>query len=43
MPPVLSLDIGGTKLAAGVVTGDGLIHGWQLAPPPTGRRGREPF
>ncbi|MEV4805240.1 ROK family protein [Nonomuraea sp. NPDC049421] len=32
MPPVLSLDIGGTKLAAGVVTGDGLIHGWQLAP-----------
>ncbi|PZG06274.1 ROK family protein [Nonomuraea aridisoli] len=32
VPPVLSLDIGGTKLAAGVVTGDGLIHGWQLAP-----------
>ncbi|TDE48619.1 ROK family protein [Nonomuraea mesophila] len=32
LPPVLSLDIGGTKLAAGVVTGDGRIHGWQLAP-----------
>ncbi|MFI7632648.1 ROK family protein [Nonomuraea sp. NPDC049400] len=32
LPPVLSLDIGGTKLAAGVVTGDGLIHGWQVAP-----------
>ncbi|PRX70473.1 glucokinase [Nonomuraea fuscirosea] len=31
-PPVLSLDIGGTKLAVGVVTGDGLIHGWQVAP-----------
>ncbi|MEO3791360.1 ROK family protein [Nonomuraea sp. B10E15] len=32
LPPVLSLDIGGTKLAAGVVTGDGRIHGWQLIP-----------
>ncbi|TDC90492.1 ROK family protein [Nonomuraea deserti] len=32
LPPVLSLDIGGTKLAAGVVTGDGRIHGWQLTP-----------
>ncbi|MFF0328596.1 ROK family protein [Nonomuraea angiospora] len=31
-PPVLSLDIGGTKLAAGVVTGDGRIHGWQVTP-----------
>ncbi|MEV0821547.1 ROK family protein [Nonomuraea rubra] len=32
LPAVLSLDIGGTKLAAGVVTGDGLIHGWQVTP-----------
>ncbi|MBB5783611.1 ROK family protein [Nonomuraea jabiensis] len=32
LPPVLSLDIGGTKLAAGVVTGDGRIHGWQVTP-----------
>ncbi|NUS04009.1 MAG: ROK family protein, partial [Nonomuraea sp.] len=32
LPPVLSLDIGGTKLAAGVVTGDGRVHGWQYAP-----------
>ncbi|WP_043629360.1 ROK family protein [Nonomuraea candida] len=32
LPPVLALDIGGTKLAAGVVTGDGRIHGWQVSP-----------
>ncbi|MEW9549131.1 ROK family protein [Nonomuraea sp. NPDC050783] len=32
LPPVLALDIGGTKLAVGVVTGDGAVHGWQLAP-----------
>jgi glucokinase len=32
LPPVLALDIGGTKLAAGVVTGDGRIHGWQVTP-----------
>ncbi|MCK2217175.1 ROK family protein [Actinomadura sp. ATCC 31491] len=32
LPPVLALDIGGTKLAVGVVTGDGAIHGWQSAP-----------
>ncbi|HEX4811406.1 MAG TPA: ROK family protein [Nonomuraea sp.] len=32
LPPVLALDIGGTKLAAGVVTGDGRIHGWQVVP-----------
>jgi glucokinase len=31
-PPVLALDIGGTKLAVAVVTGDGTTHGWQLAP-----------
>lgn len=32
VPPVLALDIGGTKLAVAVVTGDGTTHGWQLAP-----------
>jgi glucokinase len=31
-PPVLALDIGGTKLAVAVVTADGGTHGWQLAP-----------
>ncbi|NUW44180.1 ROK family protein [Nonomuraea rhodomycinica] len=31
-PPVLALDIGGTKLAVGVVTPDGRVHGWQSAP-----------
>jgi len=31
-PPVLALDIGGTKLAVAVVTADGATHGWQLAP-----------
>jgi glucokinase len=32
LSPVLALDIGGTKLAVGVVTADGRIHGWQTAP-----------
>lgn len=32
VPPVLALDIGGTKLAVAVVSGDGTTHGWQLAP-----------
>ncbi len=32
VPPVLALDIGGTKLAVAVVTGDGSTHGWQTAP-----------
>jgi glucokinase len=32
VPPVLALDIGGTKLAVAVVTGDGGTHGWQAAP-----------
>ena len=31
-PPVLALDIGGTKLAVAVVDADGTTHGWQLAP-----------
>ncbi|MDF1605754.1 ROK family protein [Nocardioides sp. YIM 152315] len=31
-PPVLALDVGGTKLAVAVVTADGTTHGWQLAP-----------
>ena len=31
-PPVLALDIGGTKLAAGVVDGDGRIHSFVVAP-----------
>jgi glucokinase len=31
-PPVLALDIGGTKLAVAVVDGDGTTRGWQLAP-----------
>jgi len=31
-PPVLGLDIGGTKLAVGVVTGDGVVRGWQVGP-----------
>jgi glucokinase len=30
--PVLGLDIGGTKLAVGVVTPDGVVHGFQVAP-----------
>ena len=30
--PVLGLDIGGTKLAAAVVTPDGGTHGWQVVP-----------
>ena len=32
VPPVLALDIGGTKLAVAVVDGDGTTRGWQLAP-----------
>jgi glucokinase len=32
VPPVLALDIGGTKLAVAVVTGDGTTHGWQSVP-----------
>jgi glucokinase len=32
VPPVLALDIGGTKLAVAVVDGTGATHGWQLAP-----------
>lgn len=32
VPPVLALDIGGTKLAVAVVTADGTTRGWQLAP-----------
>jgi glucokinase len=32
VPPVLALDIGGTKLAVAVVDGAGTTHGWQLAP-----------
>lgn len=31
-PPVLGLDIGGTKLAVGVVTGVGEVHGLQVQP-----------
>jgi len=31
-PPVLALDIGGTKLAVGVVTGDGAVHGLLIEP-----------
>ncbi|MDR2348259.1 MAG: ROK family protein [Bifidobacteriaceae bacterium] len=31
-PPVLGLDIGGTKLAAAVVGQDGSTHGWQVEP-----------
>jgi glucokinase len=31
VPPVLALDVGGTKLAVAVVAGDGTTHGWQLA------------
>jgi glucokinase len=31
-PPVLALDIGGTKLAAGVVDGSGRIHSFVVAP-----------
>jgi glucokinase len=30
--PVLGLDIGGTKLAAGVVDGDGVVHSFVVAP-----------
>jgi glucokinase len=30
--PVLALDIGGTKLATGVVAADGSVHGLQVAP-----------
>jgi glucokinase len=30
--PVLALDIGGTKLAVGVVTGDGVVHGLVIEP-----------
>jgi glucokinase len=33
-PPVLALDIGGTKLAVGVVTGDGAVHGLVIEPTP---------
>jgi glucokinase len=29
---VLALDVGGTKLAAGVVTGDGVVHSFEAAP-----------
>lgn len=32
MSPVLALDIGGTKLAAGVVTADGRVHGCKVLP-----------
>jgi glucokinase len=32
LPPVLALDIGGTKLAVAVVTADGVTHGLQVAP-----------
>jgi glucokinase len=32
LPPVLALDIGGTKLAVAVVTGDGATHGLQVEP-----------
>jgi glucokinase len=32
IPPVLALDIGGTKLAVAVVTPDGHTHGWQYEP-----------
>jgi glucokinase len=32
VPPVLALDIGGTKLAVAVVDGTGTTHGWQIAP-----------
>lgn len=32
LPPVLALDIGGTKLAVGVVTADGRVHGLRVAP-----------
>lgn len=32
LPPVLALDIGGTKLAVAVVTGDGVTHGLQIVP-----------
>jgi glucokinase len=31
-PAVLSLDIGGTKLAVGVVTPDGQVHGLHVEP-----------
>src|SRR5437879_9118557 len=30
--PVLGLDIGGTKLAAGVVDGNGVVHSFVVAP-----------
>jgi glucokinase len=33
-PPVLALDIGGTKLAVAVTTADGAVHGLRTAPNP---------
>jgi glucokinase len=36
-PPVLALDIGGTKLAAGVVDGSGHVHSFHAAPSEPGR------
>src|SRR5665647_2264823 len=36
--PVLGLDIGGTKLAAGVVTADGVVHGYTRTLTPASRR-----
>lgn len=32
LPPVLALDVGGTKLAAGVVLPDGALHGLSIEP-----------
>ncbi|GMA91014.1 hypothetical protein [Homoserinibacter gongjuensis] len=32
MDAALALDIGGTKLAAGVVTSDGAVHGFTVEP-----------
>lgn len=32
LPPVMALDVGGTKLAAGVVSPDGTLHGLSIEP-----------
>jgi glucokinase len=34
LPPVLALDVGGTKLAAGVLSPDGTLHGLLIEPTP---------
>jgi len=38
MDAALALDIGGTKLAAGVVTPDGHVHGFTVEPARSPRR-----